>query len=391
MKHKRGAERVRSEAQQRTIVYLIVFLVIFVFLSLMDPRRFLGSTNIKQMAFQLPEFGVLALAMMVAMVSGGIDLSIISTTILSGIVSAVVLLSVASSGNLDLSLMLKGIMAGEGSTTALVRQLPFNFHMLLLILLTALTATAVGAVCGLINGTLIAVVRIPPILATLGTMKLFEGISFVITKGSPITSFPKPFLFIGSGSVLHIPMPMLIFLACAGLVGLLLQKTPLGFRIYAVGMNPVAARFSGISNRNVLMRTYVVSGLLAGVAALLVMARVDSVKVGYGSSYLLQAVLVVILGGVSTTGGTGSILNVVISVLMLRIISSAFNIVGLTEYFRNVIWGSLLVAVTSANYFIPIILARRGMRRREERSAVAAPPDKRPEGTASGARQTKEP
>jgi simple sugar transport system permease protein len=132
---------------------------------------------------------------------------------------------------------------------------------------------------------------------------------------------------------------MVIFAVCAIAIGVLLQKTRLGFNIYAVGMNAIAAKFSGIRNQGVLLRTYLVSGILAGAAALLIMSRVDSVKVGYGSSYLLQAVLVVILGGVSHIGGKGNILDVIISILMLRVISSGFNIAGFTEYFRNVVWG----------------------------------------------------
>jgi simple sugar transport system permease protein len=249
----------RTAGFARTGTYLLAFLVVFVLIALLNPRQFLTLTNIQQMAFQLPEFGVLALAMMVVMLSGGIDLSIISTSTLSGIAAAVTLLSVASSGNLDLSLMLKGIMAGEGSAAATIRQMPFDPRMLLLILLTVGAALAAGALCGLLNGVLIAVVRIPPILATLGTMKLFEGVSFVITKGSPITGFPGPFLFLGSGTVLHVPMPLIVFAVCAAAIAVLLQKRPLGFAIYAVGMNPIAARFSGIRNRSVLLRTYLLS------------------------------------------------------------------------------------------------------------------------------------
>ncbi len=358
-----GGRTGRTTGFARTVTYLLAFVLVFVLISLLDPGRFLTLTNIQQMAFQLPEFGVLAFAMMVVMLSGGIDLSIISTATLSGIAAAVTLLSVASSGNLDLTLMLKGIMAGEDSATAMVQQMPFDLRMLLIILLTVGVALAAGALCGLFNGVLIAFVRIPPILATLGTMKLYEGISFVITKGSPITSFPKPFLFIGSGSLLHVPMPMVIFAVCAVAAGVLLQKTRLGFTIYAVGMNPIAAKFSGIGNRSVLLRTYLISGLLAGAAALLIISRVDSVKVGYGTSYLLQAVLVVILGGVSHTGGKGFILDVIFSILMLRVISSGFNIAGFTEYFRNVIWGSLLVVVTAANNLVPLIVARVAERR----------------------------
>jgi simple sugar transport system permease protein len=363
----------RTAAFTRSGTYLLAFVVVFVLISLLNPRQFLTLTNIQQMAFQLPEFGVLAFAMMVVMLSGGIDLSIISTSTLSGIAAAVTLLSLASSGNLDLSLMLKGIMAGEGSATAAVQHMPFDLRMLLIILLTAGVALAAGALCGLLNGLLIAVVRIPPILATLGTMKLFEGISFVITKGSPITGFPKPFLFLGSGSILHVPAPLVIFALCGAAVAVMLQKTRLGFAIYAVGMNPIAARFSGIRNRGVLLRTYLVSGLLAGVAALLIMSRVDSVKVGYGTSYLLQAVLVVILGGVSHVGGKGNILDVVFSILMLRVISSGLNIAGFTEYIRNVIWGSLLVVVTAANNLVPLAAARIAERRAAKRDAGQNP------------------
>ncbi len=348
----------------RTGTYVLAFVVVFALISLLNPSRFLSLTNIQQMAFQMPEFGVLAFAMMVVMVSGGIDLSIITMSTLSGIAAAITLLSLASSGTLDLSLILKGIMAGgDSSAAAAVQQMPFDFRMLLIILLTVVVALATGALCGLLNGVLVAVVRIPPILATLGTMKLFEGIAFVITKGSPITSYPKSFLFIGSGSILAVPMPLVIFVVCAVVIGIMLQKTPLGFSIYAVGMNAVAARFSGVRNRAVLVKTYLTSGVLAGVAALLIISRVDSVKVGYGSSYLLQAVLVAILGGVSHIGGKGNIVDVVLSILMLRVISSGFNIAGLTEYFRNVIWGSLLVVVTAANYLVPVLAARLRERR----------------------------
>src|SRR5512147_1310554 len=149
----------RTAGVTESWTYLLAFVVVFTLISLLNPRQFLSLTNIQQMAFQLPEFGVLAFAMMVVMLSGGIDLSIITTSTLSGIAAAVTLLSVASSGNLDLSHILKGIMAGEESATALVQQMPFDLRMLFIILLTACVALAVGGLCGLLNGALIAVVR----------------------------------------------------------------------------------------------------------------------------------------------------------------------------------------------------------------------------------------
>ena len=345
----------------RSATYIIAFVVVFAVLAILQPAKFLSRTNIQQMAFQLPEFGVLALAMMVAMLSGGIDLSITFSSNLAGIASALVLLSLSYGGAVDFQSLLKGIMA-EGVSPAAVTA-PTGIVMLGIVLLSVLVAVAVAGLCGLLNGLLVAKVKIPPILATLGTMKLYEGLSLVITRGSPITSFPKPYLFIGSGSVLHVPFPLIVFVLCAIAVSVFLRKTPLGFSIYAVGENPTAARFSGLRNDRILMKTYLVTGLLVGVAAVLMISRVDSVKVGYGNSYLLQAVLVVILGGVSTRGGSGTVLGVIFGILILRMISSGFNIIGFSNHFRNVIWGSMLVLVTIVNNAVPALADRLKARR----------------------------
>jgi simple sugar transport system permease protein len=341
--------------------YLIAFVLVFAVLAILQPDKFLSRTNVQQMAFQLPEFGVLALAMMIAMLSGGIDLSITFASNIAGIVSALVLLALSYGGAVDFKNLLKGIMAEGVAPTAVAA--PTGLPMLGIVVVSVLAAVAVAGLCGLLNGVLVAKVKIPPILATLGTMKLYEGVSLVITRGSPITNFPKPFLFLGSGSLLHVPFPMIVFALCALGVALFLRKTPLGFSIYAVGENPTAARFSGLRNERILMKTYLATGLLVGVAAVLMIARVDSVKVGYGNSYLLQAVLVVILGGVSSRGGSGTVLGVVIGILILRMIASGFNIIGFSNHFRNVIWGSMLILVTIVNYAVPAIAERLKARR----------------------------
>ena len=353
---RRGQARFGA-AGSRAATYVLALLAVFAILAVLQPGKFLSRTNIQQMAFQMPEFGVLALAMMIAMLSGGIDLSITFATNLAGIASALVMLTLSSGGTAAVGGLLQGIMSSEGASVASAQQ-PAGAAMLAIVALAVLAAVAVAGLCGLLNGVLVAKVRIPPILATLGTMKLYEGLSLVITRGSPITNFPEPFLFIGSGSILHVPFPMIVFVLCALGVSLFLRKTPLGFSIYAVGENPVAARFSGLRNERILMRTYLATGLLAGIAAVLMISRVDSVKVGYGNSYLLQAVLVVILGGVSDRGGSGTVSGVVIGILILRMISSGFNIIGFSNYFRNVIWGAMLVLVTIANYAVPVISAR---------------------------------
>lgn len=334
----------RSELNQ-ALAYFGLFVFVFALMAILQPRRFLSGTNIQQLAFQIPEFGILAIGLMVVMISGGIDLSIISTANLAGIVSSIVLLMMSHEGAVDLGSLLKGIMADESTRSAMNAAMPTGITMLGIIAVTMLTALTVGLVCGLFNGFLVAKVRIPAILATLGTMRLYEGIALVITKGSPLTGFPPEFIFLGSGAVLGIPTPMIIFILAIMALAFLMTKTPLGRGIYAVGENPLAAHYSGLQNSRILLKTYAVTGLMAGLAALIMMARVDSIKVGYGNSYLLQSVLVVILGGVSTIGGTGNITGVVFSVLILRVISSGFNIMGFSNYMRNVIWGSLLIIV----------------------------------------------
>jgi simple sugar transport system permease protein len=317
-------------------------------MAILQPRRFFSASNIQQLAFQIPEFGILAIGMMVAMISGGIDLSIITTANLAGITSAIVMLTLSHRGSMDLSALLKGIMADEGTRSSLQAAMPTGIAMVGIVTVTVLVSLAVGVLCGLFNGFLVAKIKITPILATLGTMKLYEGIALVITKGSPLTGFPDEFIFLGSGSVGGMPTPMIIFILAIIMLALLLRKTPLGRGIYAVGENPLAAQYSGLDNAKILMKTYAITGLMAGLAAVVMMARVDSIKVGYGNSFQLQSILVVILGGVSTIGGTGNIIGVVFSVFILRVISSGFNIMGFSNYMRNVIWGVLLIVVAIA-------------------------------------------
>ena len=349
-----------------TMTFLIIFLFVVMLLSILEPGKFLSATNIQQMGFQIPEFGLLALAMMTAMLSGGIDLSIISIANLSGIIAAIVLLTLSYHGSMDFNTLLQGIMAEKAMAVDITQTAPTGIAMLGIILISAAAAVGIAGLCGLLNGVLVAIFRIPPILATLGTMKLFEGISLVITKGSPIKNFPKQFLFIGSGTISHIPVPMIIFVICILIYRFFLTRTRLGSRIYAVGENPIASQFSGLNNKVIIIKTYLISGILAGIAALLIMSRVDSVKVGYGSSYLLQAVLVVILGGVSYMGGIGNVFGVVLGILILRAISSGFNIIGFSNHFRNVIWGSMLIMVTIANYIVPMISDRIRIRAKSE-------------------------
>jgi len=257
---------------------------------------------------------------MVTMLTGGINLSIIASANLTGIVVAMIL---------------TGLVTPDMSAAATG----------LIVLLAISAGLAVAALVGLLNGFLIARVEVSPILATLGTMILLNGLAIVLTRGYVISGFPPALLFIGNGLVLGIPMPMIIFLLCAGLMALILNRTPLGLNIYMIGSNPTACLFAGVDNARVLMRTYLISGLYAGVAALIMIARFNSAKADYGASYLLMTVLASVLGGTSAAGGFGKVSGLVLALAILQVVSSGLNLLQVSAFMTIAIWGAILILV----------------------------------------------
>jgi simple sugar transport system permease protein len=288
---------------------------------------FLQPDNFQSMAFQLPELGVLSLAMMITMLTAGINLSIISTANLTGIVIAMILTSGQSAD-----------AAGNPTTGVIV--------------LALLAGLATAALIGLLNGYLIAALEVSPILATLGTMILLNGLAIVLTRGYVLSGFPESIRFIGNGMVAGVPMPLIIFLLLAGLMALILNRTPLGTKIYLIGSNPVATFFSGVNNRQVLMRTYLISGLYAGMAGIIMISRFNSAKADYGKSYLLMTVLASVLGGVSAAGGFGKVSGLVIALIILQVVSSGFNLMGMNPFLTVALWGTILILVMVVKFLL---------------------------------------
>ena len=319
----------------KTISLFIIMVGVFVIMAIFLPDKFLTVINFQSMASQIPEFGLLALAMMVAMMTGGIDLSVVSITNLTGVVGAIVL-------------------------TKFINPQMEGGQIVLIIILAILAIIAASLVCGLMNGFLIANVGVPPILATLGTMGLYLGIAIVITGGHGVTGFPDKFLFIGSGTIGIVPVPLIIFIVCALVVALVLNKTTLGLSIQMLGSNPVAARFAGINNNNVLIKTHMITGLLAGISSIIMISRVNSMRPGYGYAYLLTAILVVVLGGVDPYGGFGTVSGVVMGIIILQVLQSGFNILSFSPFFKKFIWGFMLLLVMVINFFVAKYQQRSG-------------------------------
>jgi len=304
----------RQESSRFYILALVGFaLCLFALLSVLAPD-FSGLGNLRSMGFQMPEFSLLALALLPTMLSGGIDLSVVSTANLAAILAAVMM---------------------RASPELAAFAIP--------------AALIVGAGCGLVNGLLIAYLRLPPILATLGTMELFSGISIVVTGGPAITGLPQWYTQIGLWSLGGIvPLPLILFIAVALMVGFLLKFTAFGMRVRLFGTNPVAARFAGIREKGLLLRIYALSGTIAALAGLIVLARVNSANADYGSSYLLLVILINILAGVAVTGGFGTVSGLVASVVCLQLISSGLNFLSFSAFTRDLCFGGLLIIAMTA-------------------------------------------
>ncbi len=304
------------------VILVVAFVVVLLVLWQMCGSQFISSANWESMAYQIPEFGLLAFGMMLAMISGGIDLSIVSISTLSSILAATVMNSVIQNGG-----------SVGGAIAAAVA-----------------TALAASAICGLINGLMIAKLHILPILVTLATMIFFQGISMVITGGAGITGYPEEFLAFGRDKVGgFLPVIFIILIVMAVLIWFMLEKTKYGRRLYLYGENSVVSLFTGINNDRVIVLTYMISGLLCGMASIIMMARVNSARVGYGDLYQMQAILVCVIGGINPNGGRGKIFGVCIAIILLQMLQSGFTILGFEPYIKKLIWGVVLVGVMMLN------------------------------------------
>ena len=304
----------------------LMTLVIFVAMAALSPEHFLTAGNASSMAFQFPEFAILALAMMLAMLTGGIDLSIIGIANISAITAALIL----------------STFAGPAAT---------GFEAISVMGLAIIVSLLIGLVAGIFNGIVVAHFGLPAILATLGSGLIFTGLGFAITGGSAVVGFPAAFSVIGNADVLGVPVPLIIFVILAVAVWFLLERTSFGIKVQMLGTNPLATRFAGIDDIGVTIKTFAYSGILAATAGLIIMSRANSSKADYGSSYLLLTILICVLGGINPYGGFGKVSGLILAILSLQFLSSGFNMLQVSNFFTEFLWGSLLLIVMAINTF----------------------------------------
>ena len=301
----------------------LITALVFAGMSAAQPALFLTRANFSSMAFQFPEFALLGLAVMVSMLTGGIDLSVIGLANLSSMLAVMAMRSIAPDPH------------APGAAPAIA--------------VGVAALLGVGALGGLLNGLAIAAIGIPPILATLGTGLIFTGVAVVLSDGAAVLGFPDAISVLGNGALLGVPAPVLVFAALAAAVAFLLNWTSFGLRVYLLGTNALAARFAGINNFRITLGAYLISGLLAAVAGLVIAVRANSAKADYGASYLLLSILISVLGGINPYGGFGKVSGVVLAVLSLQFLSSGLNMLQISNFAVDMTWGALLLLVMVIN------------------------------------------
>ena len=295
------------------LTLLLFFIGLMVVMSILAPS-FLTIDNLLSVSQQMSEFGILALGVTVIIITAGIDLSVGS---IAGLTTIVIAMSYGLTGSLVAAVIL-GIVT--------------------------------GALCGAFNGVLIAKIGVPPMLVTLGTMTLFNGIALVLSKGNAISDLPEEFYFVGQGYLFgNIPVQTVIFVILAIATSLLLSKTPWGRRVYAIGNNPVASVFSGVQVEKVLLYVYIFAGIMAAIAGWIISSRVSTARADLGAVYLMQSISATVLGGTNIAGGSGTIFGTVIGVCVFAVLANGLNLIGVSPFAQNLLMGLSLIVVLLIN------------------------------------------
>ena len=312
--------RIRAAIGADVLSLLGALLVVNIGFSIATPL-FLTASSFGSMAFQLPVLGLLTLAMMVPILSGGLNLAIIYTANISGLALAAVLIHFG------------GPEAGIGA-----------------FILGVTAALLAGGLAGLVMGLVVAYLGAHPILVSLAMMIFLRGLGEFLTHGGDISGFPPFMETIGHGTVLGVPIPLLIFLAAAFVWHVKLRSTEHGFAVYMIGSNIQASEYSGLHTKRTLTLIYTLSGVLCAIAGILMAARFNSVRVGHGEALLLVTVLACFLGGLDPFGGFGRVVPVTLALVILQTLSSGLNLVGANQHLSTAVWGLFLIAVMALRW-----------------------------------------
>jgi ribose transport system permease protein len=281
-------------------------LVIVIILSFISPD-FLTISNIFNVLRQVSINALIAFGMTFVILTGGIDLSVGSIIALSSALTA-------------------GIMVGETNPWLAVG-----------------AGLIAGTLMGTVNGVIISRGKIAPFIATLATMTIFRGLTLVYTEGKPIAGLPSSFGIIGRGYLFQIPMPVIWMLVAFAILFVVLKYTSFGRYVYALGGNEEATRLSGIDTNRVKTYVYSLSGLLAAISGIILTSRLNSAQPTAGTSYELDAIAAVVLGGTSLSGGKGWIVGTLIGAMIIGVLDNGLNLLNVSSFYQQVVKGGVIL------------------------------------------------
>jgi inositol transport system permease protein len=308
----KGRERLNGFLSKYAIV--IILLAMFIAFSLLS-EGFFSTKNIFNIVRQISFMGLIAIGVTMVIITGGIDLG-------SGSVLALAAVVATSLAQLPDSATLKY----EGLSVP--------------IFVPVVAALAVGALTGVINGSLISRFKIPPFIATLGMMTVARGFALIYSN-KPLSQLTPEYNFIGQGVLFGVPFPVIILLVVAVTVHIMLNNTPFGRYIYALGGNEQAARISGVNINRVKIGVYTLAGLLSGLAGLVVSSRVGSGQPGQGIE--LDAIAAAVIGGTSLSGGIGTIWGTIVGALIIGVLDNGLILLNVDQYWITIVKGAIIV------------------------------------------------
>lgn len=295
-----------TASKYKSLIGLVLLCVIITFVT----PSFLTLSNITNVFTQVSVNAIIAVGMTFVILTGGIDLSVGSTLAISGALSA-------------------SIIKTTGSVT-----------------LAIIVAALVGIAIGLVNGLLISKGKLQAFIATLATMTIFRGATLVFTNGTPISKLPEKFVNIGNGKIGFIPIPVIITVIVSIIAIYVLSQTRFGRYLYALGGNEDSARLSGINTNKIKTLVYVVSGFASSIAGVIITSRIASASPNAGTSFELDAIAAVVIGGTSLAGGEGKITGTLIGALIIGVLNNGLNLMNVSPFYQSIVKGLvILIAV----------------------------------------------
>lgn len=288
---------------------LIGLIVLCVVITIVSPA-FMTLSNITNIFTQVSTNAIIAIGMTFVILTGGIDLSVGSTVAISGALAASIL---KSTNNIPLAI---------------------------------LVAAITGIVIGLINGILISKGKLQAFIVTLATMTIFRGATLVFTNGTPISKLSETFVKIGNGKIGFIPIPVIITIIILIISIYLLTQTRFGRYLYALGGNEDSAKLSGINTNKIKTLVYVISGFASSIAGIIITSRIGSASPNAGTSFELDAIAAVVIGGTSLSGGEGKITGTIIGALIIGVLNNGLNLMNVSPFYQSIVKGLvILIAV----------------------------------------------